>query len=223
MSSIKVENLSFYYQDGENKRYILDDISCEFNKGFFYTIVGHSGSGKTTFLSLLAGLDNIQQGNIYLDNINMQDINDEYYRSSKVGIVFQSYNLIRYLSAYENVLVAMDISQNELPEQKEAVAYNLLAYLGLNKDKANRLVTSLSGGEQQRVAIARLLAMDVDYILADEPTGNLDECAEQELVKIFQKLAHDHNKCVIVVTHSMDVARMSDVCLKLKRGRLSYE
>ena len=223
MNSIKVENLSFFYQDGANKRYILADVSCEFKKGHFYTIVGHSGSGKTTFLSLLAGLDELQQGRITIDEFNIQELNDEFYRSSKVGIVFQSYNLIKYLNAVENVLVAMEISKNELPKNKKQVAYNLLAYLGLNATKANRLVSKLSGGEQQRVALARLLAMDVDYILADEPTGNLDENAEQELVKIFQKLAHDHNKCVVVVTHSLEVAKMSDVCLRLKRGRLSYE
>ncbi|MDF9867644.1 putative ABC transport system ATP-binding protein [Bacilli bacterium PM5-3] len=223
MSSIRVDNLSFFYQDGENKRYILDDISCEFNKGCFYTIVGHSGSGKTTFLSLLAGLDTIQQGDIFIDNVNYKLISDEYYRSSKVGIVFQSYNLIKYLSAIENVLVAMEISQNKIPKNKERVAYNLLSYLGLNKNKSDRIVSQLSGGEQQRVAIARALSMDVDYILADEPTGNLDENAEIELVKVFQKLAHEHNKCVIVVTHSLEVAKMSDVCLRLKKGRLSYE
>ena len=223
MNAIAIKNLSFFYQDGENKRYILDNISCEFEKGTFYTIVGHSGSGKTTLLSLLAGLDNIQQGSIYIDGVNCQELAEEYYRSSKVGIVFQSYNLIKYLSGIENVLVAMEISQNRIPKDKKQVAYNLLSFLGLNKDKANRLVNQLSGGEQQRIAIARALAMNVDYILADEPTGNLDETAEQELVKIFQKLAHEHNKCVIVVTHSPEVAKTSDVCLKLKRGRLSYE
>lgn len=221
--SLTIENISFYYQDGERKRYILDDVSYQFERGHFYTIVGHSGSGKTTLLSLIAGLDNIQEGNIYLDGMAIDEIGYDIYRSSKVGIVFQSYNLVKYLTGVENVLAVMEITQNKLPNDRESVAYNLLDYLGLNADKANRLVNQLSGGEQQRVAIARALASDVDYILADEPTGNLDEQAEKESIKIFQKLAHEHNKCVIVVTHAPEVAKMSDTILRLRKGRLNDE
>ncbi len=223
MSDLIVKNLSHYYPDGLNKRYVLNKISYQFKRGVFYAIIGQSGSGKTTLLSLLAGLDRIQSGMIYLDGKRIDCIDLQFYRSSKVGIVFQSYNLVDYLSAKENVLVAMEISQNKLPLDQEKIAYNLLNYLGLNKTKADRLVTRLSGGEQQRVALARVLAMDSNYILADEPTGNLDENSEKELIKMFQILAHQHNKCVIVVTHSSEVAKMADKIIGLKKGGLLSE
>lgn len=223
MKSLIAKNISFFYQDGDKRRYILDNVSAEFKRGVFHSIVGHSGSGKTTFLSLLAGLDKIQDGEILVDGESIEELGSEQYRSKKVGIVFQSYNLVKYLTAVENVLVAMEIAEQKHDEDREQIAYNLLNYLGLDKTKADRLVSQLSGGEQQRVAIARVLSSDVDYILADEPTGNLDEQAEIELIKIFQKLAHEHNKCVVVVTHASEVAKMSDITLRLKRGRLSDE
>lgn len=223
MKNLTAQNISFYYPDGDKRRYILDDVSIRFERGVFYSIVGHSGSGKTTLLSLLAGLDRLQEGRIFIDDEDIQHLSCEEYRSDKVGIVFQSYNLVTYLTAKENVMVAMEIGSKVEKRNKEQIAYNILNYLGLDKTKSDRLITQLSGGEQQRVAIARVLASDVDYILADEPTGNLDEAAEMELIKIFQKLAHDHNKCVIVVTHAGEVAKMSDVIFRLKRGRLSYE
>ena len=124
------------------------------------------------------------------------------YRRDDISIIFQSYNLIPYLSAVENVLVPMSITDNQLPENQREVAYNFWTILGSRKEKADRLVNQLSGGEQQRVAIARALATNVDIILADEPTGNLDEEMEQEIIDIFKDLAHMHNKCVIVVTHA---------------------
>lgn len=220
---LSVENLSHYYKDGNQTRYVLDGINADFEKGKFYTIVGQSGSGKTTLLSLIGGLEKIKEGHVYLDNKDINQIDESIYRSSKIGIIFQAYNLVSYLSAVDNVLVAMDITQNEMPEDKKSVAYNLLAYIGIDKNKADRNVKSLSGGEQQRVAIARALACDVDYILADEPTGNLDEKTEKEFIKIFQKLAHEDNKCVICVTHSSDVASVSDIILRLKKGKITNE
>lgn len=223
MNGLIVKDLSHFYQDGHNKRFVLDNINYHFKPGYFYSIIGQSGSGKTTLLSLLAGLDRIQSGGIYLEGQNISRIDPQFYRSSKVGIVFQSYNLINYLSAVENVLLAMEISQNKLPLDHEKVAYSLLNYLGLDKNKADRIVNKLSGGEQQRVALARVLSMDANYILADEPTGNLDETSEKELIKMFQILAHKHKKCVIVVTHSSEVAKMADKVITLKKGGLFYE
>jgi putative ABC transport system ATP-binding protein len=124
----------------------------------------------------------------------------------------------------ENVQVAMSITENKLPEREKEVAYNLLDYIGISRSKANRSVTKLSGGEQQRVAIARALSTNVEIILADEPTGNLDEAMEQEIVDIFKKLAHEHGKCVIVVTHSKEIAEQSDIILHLHKGALrQYE
>jgi putative ABC transport system ATP-binding protein len=223
MKIITVENVSYYYQDGDTRRYILNDISCEFEKGKFYTILGESGSGKTTFLSLLSALDEPQSGNIYYEGKKIKEIGYENYRRNKIGIVFQSYNLVPYMTAVENVKVAMGITDNELPENQAEVAYNLLDYIGINKNRADRQKGKLSGGEQQRVAIARALATNVDVILADEPTGNLDEDMENEIIAIFKKLAHEQDKCVIVATHSQAIAKESDVVIKLRKGKLNVD
>lgn len=220
MAILETKNVTYYYQDGDSRRYILEDTSVKFEKGIFYSILGQSGSGKTTFLSLISALDSPAEGEILYEGRNIKDIGYENFRRNKVGIIFQSYNLIPYLTALENVLVAMSVTENELPENKEEVAYNLLDYIGLAKTKADRPVTKLSGGEQQRVAIARALATNVDIILADEPTGNVDEAMEQEIVNIFKKLAHEHDKCVIVVTHSKEVSDQSDETLYLYKGSL---
>ncbi len=220
MAILETKNVTYYYQDGDSRRYILEDTSVKFEKGIFYSILGQSGSGKTTFLSLISALDSPAEGEILYEGRNIKDIGYENFRRNKVGIIFQSYNLIPYLTALENVLVAMSVTENELPENKEEVAYNLLDYIGLAKTKADRPVTKLSGGEQQRVAIARALATNVDIILADEPTGNVDEAMEQEIVNIFKKLAHEHDKCVIGVTHSKEVSDQSDETLYLYKGSL---
>lgn len=218
---LNTENISYYYQDGETRRIIFKDINLNIEKGKFYAILGKSGSGKTTLLSLLSALDKPKEGHVKFDNQDIEEIGETNYRRNKVGIVFQQYNLIPHLTAYENVMVAVGITNNKLPNDIQLVVYNLLNYLGLNKDKANRLVTQLSGGEQQRVAIARSLATNVDLIIADEPTGNLDEQTETEIINIFKTLAHEHQKCVIVVTHSQDIADEADVVLHLENGIIS--
>jgi putative ABC transport system ATP-binding protein len=223
MKLITVEDVSYFYQDGDTRRYILNNVSCEFEKGKFYTILGESGSGKTTFLSLLSALDEPQLGKIYYEGKLIKEIGYENYRRNKVGIIFQAYNLVPYMTAVENVKVAMSITDNKLPQNETEVAYNLLDYIGINKNKADRQKEKLSGGEQQRVAIARALATNVDVILADEPTGNLDEDMEIEIVEIFKRLAHEQNKCVIVVTHSQTIAKESDITFKLRKGKLSLD
>ncbi|CAM3271179.1 ABC transporter ATP-binding protein [Vagococcus sp. PNs007] len=224
MAILETKNVSYFYQDGDQRRFILKDTTVGFEKGKFYTILGQSGSGKTTFLSLISALDEPKEGEILFEGNDIKQIGYENFRRNKIGIIFQSYNLIPYLTAVENVMVPMSITENKLPENPEVVAYNLLDYIGIVLTKANRPVNKLSGGEQQRVAIARALATNVDVILADEPTGNLDEEMELEIVDIFKTLAHEHNKCVIVVTHSNEIAAMSDETLYLKKGMLSkYE
>lgn len=194
-----------------------------FEKGKFYAILGQSGSGKTTFLSLISALDTPKSGAVFFNGEDIQKIGHEKYRRDDISIIFQSYNLIPYLSAVENVLVPMSITDNQLPENQREVAYNLLDYIGITKEKADRLVNQLSGGEQQRVAIARALATNVDIILADEPTGNLDEEMEQEIIDIFKDLAHMHNKCVIVVTHANEIAQQADEVLYLRKGVLNKD
>lgn len=224
MAILEAQNLSYFYQDGENRRYILKDTSVAFEKGKFYTILGQSGSGKTTLLSLLSALESPKEGKVFYNGKDLKEIGYETFRRNNIGIVFQHYNLIPYMTAVENVMVPMAITENELPANKAEVAYNLLDYIGIVKTKADRQVNRLSGGEQQRVAIARSLATNVDVILADEPTGNLDEEMEGEIVEIFQKLAHEHGKCVIVVTHSQEIASLSDEIYYLRKGKLkAYE
>ena len=220
MAFLETKNLSYYYQDGEYKRYILNDISFEFEKGVFYTISGQSGSGKTTFLSLISALDIAQSGQIFLNKVEIQSIGYEKYRRNHVGIIFQSYNLIPYLTALENITLAMEITDNKIEEDYKIKAYTLLSDMGIDEVKAKRFPNQLSGGEQQRIAIARALATNTDLILADEPTGNLDEEVSLDIVEIFRKLAHEQNKCVIVVTHSKEVAALSDVKLNLQKGKL---
>ncbi len=224
MSFITVQDVNYFYQDGDARRFILNNVSCTFEKGTFYSILGESGSGKTPFLSLLSALDKPKSGAVLYEGQDIASIGAENYRRNKLGIIFQAYNLIPYMTAVENVKVAMSITDNPLPSDPSAVAYNLLDYIGIGRDKADRTVSKLSGGEQQRVAIARALATNVDLILADEPTGNLDEEMENEIIDIFSKLAHEHNKCVIVVTHSGEIAQKSDAVLKLRKGNLEpYE
>ncbi|MFV0394791.1 MAG: ABC transporter ATP-binding protein [Coprobacillaceae bacterium] len=220
MGLIELQDLEYFYRDGDERRYILRDINYTFDLGKFYTVLGESGSGKTTLLSLIAALDNPKGGKVLYEGKDIALMADDQYRRNKISIIFQSYNLVPYLTALENVLVAMGITDNEIPTDKINVAYNLLDYMGIDKKKAGRQTNKLSGGEQQRVAIARSLATNVDVILADEPTGNLDEEREQEIVQIFKKLAKEHNKCIIMVTHSKEIAQAADEVLLLHKGRI---
>ncbi|MCR5300678.1 MAG: ATP-binding cassette domain-containing protein [Erysipelotrichaceae bacterium] len=150
----------------------------------------------------------------------MKEIGLHKYRRNDISIVFQQYNLISYLTAHENVMLAMSETDNKLPNDRKQVAYALLAKFGIVETKANRMVNQLSGGEQQRVAIARSLASNVNLIFADEPTGNLDTATEKEIINVFKELSHEYGKTVIVVTHSDTVSEMSDQRVLLKDGIL---
>ncbi|MGM0168362.1 hypothetical protein IGI39_004117 [Enterococcus sp. AZ135] len=220
MTILEAKELSYFYQDGGRQRMILQDTSVTFEKGQFYTILGESGSGKTTFLSLISALDAPSSGQVLYNGEDIKQIGYERFRRDDVSIIFQNYNLVPYLTGLENVLVEMSITDNEMPKDTTEIAYNLLDYIGINKVKADRLVNQLSGGEQQRIAISRALATNVDIILADEPTGNLDAGMEEEIVTIFKELATIHNKCVIVVTHSREIAEQSDQTFYLNQGEL---
>lgn len=224
MSVLKVENLCKNYKDGEDVRVILDNINYQFEKGKVYTIVGESGSGKTTFLSIIAGLDTPTSGTVYYHEEDILKIGLTKYRNDNMSIVFQSYNLINYLTALENVIVAMDIDNHagkkQNKENSKEMAKELLERVGIAGSKQNRFVNKLSGGEQQRVAIARALATSPDLILADEPTGNLDSKTSKEIINILKNLAVKENKCVIIVTHSKDVEKNADVIIKLSDGKL---
>ena len=213
---LKLEDLCYSYIDGGYERQILKNLSFEFEEKKFYTILGPSGSGKTTLLSIIAGLDFAKSGHVYFRDKEITKSNVGKYRRNDISIVFQQYNLISYLTAVENVMLAMSETDNELPKDKKNVAYNLLERFGIVRSKADRMVGQLSGGEQQRVSIARSLASNVDLIFADEPTGNLDTATEIEIINIFKELAEDYGKTIIVVTHSNQVAEMSDQRVLLK-------
>lgn len=212
MTILKVENICYSYKDGKSKRVILDDINYEFKLGTFYSIVGESGSGKTTFVSLIAALDQANSGKIYYKDKDLEEIGLLQYRKHHVGMIFQDFNLIPYMTAVQNISTAMSISGVK-EDKKEAL--EMLAAVGINDEVANRKVTTLSGGEKQRVAITRALVGSKDVIIADEPTGNLDASISESIVDIFKDLAHKQNKCVIVVTHSKDLASNSDIQLHL--------
>ena len=216
---LSFENVCYHYKDGSSQVNILKNASYQFEKGKTYAIVGASGSGKTTSLVLAGGLDSPKAGHILYKGIDIEKIGLTKYRKNNVSIVFQSYNLITYMNAVQNVINAMEISGIIVPNKK-VYALNILKELGLSEDESQRDIRKLSGGQQQRIAIARAMAKDVDLILCDEPTGNLDEETSRGIIQTFMNLAHQKNKCVIVVTHSKDFAACLDIQLKIHQGQL---
>ena len=216
---LSFENVCYHYKDGSSQVNILKNASYQFEKGKIYAIVGASGSGKTTSLVLAGGLDRPKAGHILYKGIDIEKIGLTKYRKNNVSIVFQSYNLITYMNAVQNVINAMEISGIIVPNKKD-YALNILKELGLSEDESQRDIRKLSGGQQQRIAIARAMAKDVDLILCDEPTGNLDEETSRGIIQTFMNLAHQKNKCVIVVTHSKDFAACLDIQLKIHQGQL---
>lgn len=203
---LEARDLTYSYRKASSP--VLDHVSAAFDEGKFYAIVGASGSGKTTLLALLAGLDVPTQGEILYDGVDIRRTG--LHRREHVALVFQSYNLIDYLTAEENVRLggACDASA-------------LLAEVGLPAEIARKNVLALSGGQQQRVAIARALASPARVLLADEPTGNLDETTASGIIHLLQRTAHDRGKCVVAVTHSQMLAAAADIVLRLENGRLS--
>jgi putative ABC transport system ATP-binding protein len=220
---LELRNVSFQYKLKKgNVLVALDDLSLEFRQGVFYTVYGPSGSGKTTCLSLLGGLDAPTSGEVLIDGRPIKDVGYNDLRKSMVSYVFQDYQLFSHMSALENVLTAMKISDPGT-EKKAAKnkAMDILLSLGLDERDVTRSVTKLSGGQKQRVAIARALAVDSGYILADEPTGNLDTENTENIIGILRDLVEKYNKCVIVVTHDKTVQDASDVSFVIRDGRLA--
>lgn len=197
---------------------MFKNLSYTFETGKVYAIKGKSGSGKTTLLSLISGLEKCSEGKIIFDGKDLKQMNLDEYRSTHIGIVFQSYNLLPYLTALENITLAMDISKEKITNPKEK-ALELMQKVGLDASYANRKILKLSGGEQQRIAIARSLAYDAKMIVADEPTGNLDKDTENDIIKILKNLAQKDNKCIIIVTHSENVCKQADVVYELKKKK----
>ena len=223
MAILETKDLYFTYPDGDKRKVILNNVNVSFEKGKFYTILGESGSGKTTFLSLIAALDKPESGKILYDGESIESIGYEKYRRNNIGIVFQNYNLIPYMNGVENVMVAMSITDNKMDKDIKSKALEILASVGIDGSKATRRINRLSGGEQQRVAIARAISTNVDVIVADEPTGNLDSKTSDTIIDLFKELAHKRNKCVIMVTHAEKIANLSDVILKLNTDTQDFE
>ncbi len=196
---LELKNVDYYYPTKATNIDILKDASFCFEQGKLYSIIGPSGSGKTTTLSLLGALEIPKKGSILYKERDIQEIGMARYRKDHLGFVFQAYNLLTYLSAVQNVLVAMSISGSADDEEKASA---LLKSTGLDESLFKRLPNYLSGGEQQRVAIARAISTGADIIIADEPTGNLDKATALDIVGLFDDLAHKEGKCVIVATHS---------------------
>lgn len=219
---LEFKDVQYYYQSGERRVSILEHANYSFEKGRLYTIVGPSGSGKTTTLTLAGALEAPKAGKVLYDGKDLKEIGYTAYRNSKIGIVFQAYNLLSYLNPLQNVIAAMEITKNRIENKRER-AKELLNRMGLNEDQMKRNINKLSGGEQQRVAIARAIATNADIILADEPTGNLDVDTAQEIIHIFKELAHKDGKCVIAVTHSQDFAKEADVVVKLAEKQLKTD
>ncbi|WP_096187517.1 ABC transporter ATP-binding protein [Evansella halocellulosilytica] len=217
MSVLEVKDVSYCY-DG-TKKDVLKDINVAFDNWKVYTIVGKSGSGKSTLLSLISGLDICKNGEILYGGTSLKKINRDEYRSKRIGVIFQGFNLLTNATAVENIVLSMNISGRK-EKDKKATAYELLQKVGIDKETAARKILKLSGGEQQRVGIARALSHNPDVIIADEPTGNLDRDTEAEVLKILTSLAHNEGKCVIIVTHSKKVTSIADEVWGINAGRL---
>lgn len=215
---LAIKDLAYWY-DKQPENILFENVSLQFETGEMIAIVGKSGSGKTTLLSLISGLDVPKQGQVVYKDKVLTKSNLTTFRKHDVAIVFQAYNLLTYLSAYQNVQVAMEISGHTIPEREKHIR-KLLASVGIDETMQDKKVTHLSGGQQQRVAIARALAADSDLIVADEPTGNLDEETSQEIVNLFKSIAHEQNKTVILVTHDQDVTQQADVAYELAQKTL---
>ncbi len=219
MSVLTANEVIYEYRNSYQTVRAVDGVSCEFHQGMVYAIVGSSGSGKTTFLSLLAGLDVPTSGSIELDGRSTSEIDRDEYRLNHVSVIYQNFNLFQHLTVLENA--AYPLYVRKMPaKEADALAQEKLRQVGLKEDQFKRLPNMLSGGEQQRVAIARALASGSEIILADEPTGNLDSTNSRNIVEILHRLAHENDRCVIIVTHDPAVAEAADVVLNMKDGKL---
>lgn len=210
---LETKNLGFWYKNQSET--LFKDVNLQFEAGKMYTILGKSGSGKTTFLSLISALDAPKEGEILYQTENIAKIGLTHFRRHHLAIVFQAYNLLTYMTAYQNVSSALEISGVKTAD-KRAFIIESLKSVGITEDLIHKKIAQLSGGQQQRVAIVRAMITGADIIVADEPTGNLDEETGREMIALFEKIAHEQDKIVILVTHDKDIAKRSDVTYELK-------
>lgn len=216
MSQVELHNVTKTYESGDHKLNALDNVDLSIDEGKFVVILGPSGAGKSTLLNLLGGLDSPTSGTIVVDGKDISTLSRDKlaeYRASTVGFVFQFYNLIPTLTSRENVALVKQIAPNAFPAEQ------MLAEVGL-ADHANNFPSELSGGEQQRVSIARALAKNPKILLCDEPTGALDSQTGVMVLKLLLKMAREYGKTIVIVTHNQNIAKMADVVVRVKNGRV---
>lgn len=216
MSQVELHNVTKTYESGDHKLNALDNVDLSLDEGKFVVILGPSGAGKSTLLNLLGGLDSPTSGTIVVDGKDISTLSRDKlaeYRASTVGFVFQFYNLIPTLTSRENVALVKQIAPNAFPAEQ------MLAEVGL-ADHANNFPSELSGGEQQRVSIARALAKNPKILLCDEPTGALDSQTGVMVLKLLLKMAREYGKTIVIVTHNQNIAKMADVVVRVKNGRV---
>jgi len=214
---LKIEDLCYKYKNSD--RDVLKKLNVHFEAGKLNAILGPSGSGKTTLLSIMAGLDVPTEGTVTIGGDDLAQLDLNRYRRERIAMVFQAFHLFPLLTALENVCYPMEQSGIEKTAARRK-AKELLESVGIGEDKHKRYPANLSGGEQQRVAIARSLSTGARVILADEPTGNLDVANGDAVIAILRHLAHEQGYCVIVVTHSLDIAEVSDVVYRMSDGAI---
>lgn len=210
---LTAKNISFKYQYSD----VLSNINATFESGNMYAIIGKSGSGKTTLLSLLSGLSSVQDGDILFEDKSLKNMNLRQYRKN-CGIVFQSFNLIHYLTPIQNIILALDIQGFKGNKKNKAI--DMLRKVDISDEQMTRKCAELSGGQQQRIAIARAIASDDKLIFADEPTGSLDTETSQLIIDLLKSLAHDEGKCVICVTHDLELEKIADTTYRISNGKL---
>ncbi|BCW62210.1 ABC transporter ATP-binding protein [Paenarthrobacter sp. MSM-2-10-13] len=222
---IVVKDLVRQFKSGDRTIKPVNGVNFELEKGSLASIVGKSGSGKSTLLSLLGALDKPTSGDVVVDGVSLAGLPDgklTEYRRRDIGFVFQQFNLIPNLSAVDNVMLPMEFAGVRKAARLQR-AKELLEQVQLDPEKHSRRTNRLSGGEQQRVAIARALANEPKLILADEPTGNLDEQTGEHIIELLSSLSRDHNTTILVVTHDRSLARKTERCFRLQQGRLTEE
>ena len=222
MSILTATDVIYEYRNAYQTVRAVNGVSYEFEQGLVYAIVGSSGSGKTTFLSLLAGLDVPTSGSIELDGHSTAEMDRDENRLNHVSVIYQNFNLFQHLTVLENAAYPLYVRKIS-GKEADAVAKEKLLRVGLKEDQLRRLPNMLSGGEQQRVAIARALASGSEIILADEPTGNLDSTNSRNIVEILLRLAHEEGRCVIVVTHDLEIASQMDDIYMMRDGVLERQ